>query len=651
MTHNMTHSMINDTDNNNVTATSQTPQQLVLDQLRKLVPEAFSEGKLNIDKLKAVVGDETSFSPQFEAYGLNWAGKHEVYRELKTPTSETLVPQPDESIDFDTTQNLFIEGDNLAVLKILQKSYYNRIKMIYIDPPYNTGNDRFIYPDDYSESLQEYKARSGQADDEGNLTHSDGMRSNRKENGQYHSNWLNMMYPRLALAKNLLRDDGVIFVSIDDNEVANLRLLMDEIFGEENFAVQLIWKSRQNVDSRNKSNISNDHEYILIYSKDVSKFQFKGKNIDLSKYTNPDNDPRGDWMSNSILGLANKDQRPNLHYTLVDPETGIKYECPAESGWRFSKDTMQEKIAEKRILFPKKKGGRPREKKFLMELTTRFTGFSSFLDTKNGFTLNGTRELRELFKNKFFDFPKPVSLLKTLVIQGTSQDDIVLDFFAGSSTTAHAVMALNAEDGGNRKFIMVQIPEATDPDSEACKAGFTNIAEISKERIRRAGKQILSDHPDLAEDKALDIGFKAYKLTDSNFIPWRQPASYDADSLLAQLEKHVNPIADTATNEGLITELMLKEGYTLTSIINEADGYYLVTQDPHLVDGADKSKNLTQPMTLAIVLADMSRDKAKQIIALAPSKTIIMDSAFSNDANKANIILQFEDAGLVVGCV
>ncbi|WP_243453191.1 site-specific DNA-methyltransferase [Psychrobacter coccoides] len=642
---------------NPIHPTSQTPQQLTLSKLKQLMPEAFSEGQLDIHKLTALLSEQ-DIAPAQEAYGLSWAGKHQVYRELKTPTSQTLVPEPDESVNFDTSQNLFIEGDNLAVLKILQKSYHSRIKMIYIDPPYNTGNDRFVYADDFSESIADYKARAGQTDADGNLTHSDGMRGNRKENGQYHSNWLNMMYPRLALAKSLLREDGVIFVSIDDNEVANLRLLMDEIFGEENFATELIWKSRQNVDSRNKSNISNDHEYIIVYCKDVSKFKFTGKSIDLKKYSNPDNDPRGPWMSNNILGLANKDQRPNLHYTLIDPETNIAYECPAESGWRFSKETMAEKVAEKRIVFPKKKSGRPREKVFLNELSTRFTGFSSFLDTDNGFTLNGTREVRELFDSKYFDFPKPLALLKNLIKQGSNDNDIILDFFAGSATTAHAVMALNAEEAenneaGKRKFIMVQIPEATEADSEAYKAGFTNIAEISKERIRRAAAHITSELPESVDSKALDFGFKAYTLADSNFIPWQQPASYDADSLMAQLEKHLDPISDNATTDGIITELMLKEGYTLTAIVSEGDGYYLVTQNDALIDNfdADSSDNAGTSIRLAIVLDDMTTDKATQIIARAPNKTLIMDRAFSDDANKANIVLQFEDAGLVVGCV
>lgn len=660
----MTHSMINDTANNNVTATSQTPQQLLLEQLRQMVPEAFSEGKLNIDKLKAVVGDESSFAPQFEAYGLNWAGKHEVYRELKTPTSETLGPQPDESIDFDTTQNLFIEGDNLAVLKILQKSYYNSIKMIYIDPPYNTGNDRFIYPDDYSESLQEYKARSGQTDDEGNLTHSDGMRSNRKENGQYHSNWLNMMYPRLALAKNLLRDDGVIFVSIDDNEVANLRLLMDEIFGEENFVGQTIWQ--HSIQPKGYSGkFSVHHNYTLIYSKSSAfeLYSLERTEEHNKNYSNPDNDPKGKWRTGDVRNAL---YRPNLIYDITTPSG--KVIKPPQNGWRWSKETLEEKISTGEIIFNTDETNIIR-KIYLQNLDGR-TPETIWFGKEFGTTRTASKQIKDLFEGQnIFETPKPIELIAKIITLSVKNNDIILDFFAGSSSTAHAVMALNAEEAknakddedssvGKRKFIMVQIPEVIDPKDNKSAYDFcqTNnleptIAEISKERIRRAGQQILSDYPELAEDKTLDIGFKAYKLTDSNFIPWRQPVSYDADSLLAQLEKHVNPIADTATNEGLITELMLKEGYALTSIIEESEGYYLVTQDHQLVDGVDESKELTKPMTLAIVLADMSRDKAKQIIDLTPSKTIIMDSAFSNDANKANIVLQFEDVGLVVACV
>ena len=620
---------------NPIHPTSQTPQQMTLAKLKQLMPEAFSEGQLDINKLTALLSEQ-DIAPAQEAYGLSWAGKHQVYRELKTPTSQTLVPEPDESVNFDTSQNLFIEGDNLAVLKILQKSYHSRVKMIYIDPPYNTGNDRFVYADDFSESIADYKARAGQTDADGNLTHSDGMRGNRKENGQYHSNWLNMMYPRLALAKSLLREDGVIFVSIDDNEVANLRLLMDEIFGEENFVAEIVWQKKYSPQN-DATYFSLNHEQILCYARSLNNFE---RNLlplneeQIKRYKNPDDDKRGVWKS-SDLSVATYNQ--DYDYEITTP-SGRVVSPPQGRCWNTSEENLEKLIKDNRIWFGKEFG------------TTR----------------TASKQIKDLFDNQsIFETPKPLELLEKIMSLSMKNEDIVLDFFAGSSTTAHAVMALNAEDAengkaGKRKFIMVQIPEVIDAKDNQSAYEFCinnnmppNIAEISKERIRRAAAHITSELPETVDSTALDFGFKAYKLADSNFIPWQQPTSYDADSLMAQLEQHLDPIVDTATTDGIITELMLKEGYTLTADVIEVDGYYLVTQNDALIDNfdADSSDNAGTSMRLAIVLDDMTTSKATQIIARAPNKTLIMDRAFSDDANKANIVLQFEDAGLVVGCV
>ena len=636
---------------NPIYPTSQTPQEIMLANLKQMMPEAFSEGQLNISKLTALLSEQ-DIAPAQEAYGLSWAGKHQVYRELKTPTSQTLLPAPDESVDFDTSQNLFIEGDNLAVLKILQKSYHSRIKMIYIDPPYNTGSDRFVYADDFSESIADYKARAGQTDEDGNLTHSDGMRGNRKENGQYHSNWLNMMYPRLALAKSLLREDGVIFVSIDDNEVANLRLLMDEIFGEENFVAEICHKSRASIS--NDKIISSNHNFILLYTKNIvpihNNRRLIGLEPNLEGFSNPDNDKRGAWKSAPVDGPGGA-SKGNPYYTFM----GV------EGYFRFSKETMQKKYDDGLII--KTKNGL--QQKYFLEQAKRSRKTDNTWWDDGGLTSTATRKLQNLIGGKYFDTPKPVELIERMLKLFASNieetEAIILDFFAGSSTTAHAVMALNAEDAqsseaGKRKFIMVQIPEATEADSEAYKAGFSNIAEISKERIRRAATHIKAELPESVDADALDFGFKAYKLANSNFIPWQQPATYDADSLMAQLEKHLDPIADTATTDGIITELMLKEGYTLTATVSKADGYYLVTQNDALnqsvdEDASERLDSAGTSMSLAIVLDDMTTAKATQIITTVPNKTLIMDRAFSDDANKANIVLQFEDAGLVVGCV
>ncbi|WP_435949748.1 site-specific DNA-methyltransferase [Psychrobacter sp. DM8] len=681
---------------NPIHPTSQTPQDITLAQLKQIMPEAFSEGQLDIRKLTALLSEQ-DIAPAQEAYGLSWAGKHQVYRELKTPTSQTLVPAPDESVDFDTSQNLFIEGDNLAVLKILQKSYHSRIKMIYIDPPYNTGNDRFVYADDFSESIADYKARAGQTDEDGNLTHSDGMQANRKENGQYHSNWLNMMYPRLALAKSLLRDDGVIFVSIDDNEVANLRLLMDEIFGEENFVGQIIWK---NVTDNNPTNIATEHEYIVVYSRNKAELEgvwkssiSASKTILLEKEKELLESFEGDqleeeyrkWFKENKSQLGNLDRyryideggiyigsqsvhnpgKEGYRYDVIHPVTGKPCKEPL-MGYRFPQETMDKLLQSDKIIFGEDENKIIELKVYVKDFLEKL----SSVETTDG--RSGAYDIRTLFDDvKVFNNPKPISLLEKYFSFILKDNDIILDFFAGSASTAHAIMALNAEaiknsenhKFGNRKFIMVQIPEDIDPESKDYKSAYEfcvnnnmppNIAEISKERIRRAAAHITSELPESVDSKALDFGFKAYKLADSNFIPWQQPASYDADSLMAQLEQHLDPIVDTATTDGIITELMLKEGYTLTAIVSEGDGYYLVTQNDALHysnDNADSSESAGISMSLAIVLDDMTTSKATQIITTAPNKTLIMDRAFSDDANKANIVLQFEDAGLVVGCV
>ncbi len=310
---------------------------------------------IDFDLLRQELSTAIVEGPQ-ERYHLNWPGKRESLLTANAPTAKTLRPCREESVNFDTTENLFIEGDNLDALKLLQETYLGKVKMIYIDPPYNTGKD-FIYADNFAESTEEYLLDSGQKDEKGNR-----LVANTDSNGRFHSDWLSMMYSRLRLARNLLKDDGVIFISIDDGEVSNLRKMCDEVFGAENFLTVLIWKSRQIIDSRNKNNASNDHEYVLVYSREVIDAKLRGKEIALSKYKNPDNDPRGPWMSNSILGPANASQRPNLHYAISNPETGISYNCQEDTGWRYSRETMSQKISEGRIVFPQKEDGRPREK-------------------------------------------------------------------------------------------------------------------------------------------------------------------------------------------------------------------------------------------------------------------------------------------------
>lgn len=610
-------------------------------QLKALFPEVFSEGKIDWEKLKATLGEDITFSN--ERYVLNWAGKSEAFRVMQTPGTKTLIPAKDESSDFDETEHIFIEGENLEVLKVLQKSYFNKVKMIYIDPPYNTGNDSFIYPDKFAESKEAYQKRVGDKDEEGYMTRDGMFRKNSKENGQYHSNWLNMMFPRLFLARNLLRDDGVIFVSIDDNEVHNLRLLMNEIFGEENFIGEFIWKRRQNADNRNQSNVSVDHEYLLCFGKRDS-IVFGGKEIDKTKYKNPDNDPRGLWASIDLSGLATADQRPNLHYDLVDPETGIVYPPNPKRGWSKSRSTMDLLIQEGKILFPKNPEGRPREKKFLQELEKNVTGFSTWLDsTIVGFTTHGTREVTALMKDKLFDFPKPIQLIQTFIKQIIEDEDIIFDFFAGSGTTAHAVMDLNKADGGRRKYICVQLPEATDEKSEAWKAGYRTIADIAKERIRRVcgrlqkemeaeavKKQGQFDFEPEAKAKKADVGFKVFKLADSNFKQWQQISGKDAAALEAQMKLFVDPVAENATVENMVYELLLKSGKDLNSKIEKTQGCFVVNENE-----------------IVFMLGEATQEIVEAVINIKPLKVVALDKLFmGNDQLKTNTVLQMKDAGI-----
>ena len=430
-----------------------------------------------------------------EHFGLNWLGKAKCMEIIQKPSVATLKPIRKESVNFYETENMFIEGENLEALKLLQKDYVGKIKMIYVDPPYNTR----------------------QVDDNGRK-----FSTNPDTDGRYHSHWLNMMYPRLYLAHSLLREDGVIFLFIDDNEVANLRALCDVIFRKENFITQLVLKSRQMSVIRNKTNVSTDHEYVLVYAKKLEEAELLGKEkeIDADRYSNPDNDSRGPWMSNSIHGIATSSQRPNLHYPITDPNTGTESSCPPDTGWRYSQETMKRKISDGRIIFSKDPTGRPREKKFLSEIKSKFTALSSIIPENIGYMLNGIREVRDLMDGRHFGFSRPTSLVKFLVEQGTSREgDTIIDLFAGFATTAHAVMQLNAEDGGRRKYICVQSPEPIKERSEAYKAGYETIADIGKERIRRAAKQIedeQKDQPDLNGNEKLDLGFKVFKLDQSN---------------------------------------------------------------------------------------------------------------------------------------
>ena len=459
------------------------------------------------------------------------------------------------------------------------------------------------------------------------------FRKNSKENGQYHSNWLNMIYPRLFLARNLLKVDGSIFVSIDDNEVHNLRLLMNEIFGEENFIAQFIWKRRQNVDSRSKNGASTDHEYIICYRK-TDNGLIRGAEKDMNKYSNPDNDKRGDWMSADMTGLATKEQRPNLHYDLEDPKTGIVYSCPP-TGWRYEPKRMMALIKNNEIIFPKTPDGRPRRKKFQRDLESEFTGFSTILNTV--YNTQGTREVRTIFNDKeYFDFPKPKDLIKLLIQQGassTDEENIILDFFSGSGTTAHAVMELNKEEYIDRKFICVQLPENCIEKSEAFKAGYRTIADIAKERIKRAANLIKNDKQkklDFNPEKKLDLDFKVFKLSDSNFKLWRQQGIETVEELEKQMEFFTDPISQDSLNDFMVYELLIKSGFDLNCQIKHENNMYFVNSNE-----------------MILLLESVSKDIISKVIKTNPQKVVALDKLFEgNDQLKTNTALQMKDAGI-----
>lgn len=583
------------------------------EKLKAVFPQCFVEGKLDIDKLLSLCGEY--IDNDFEKYKFEWKGKSECLRIAGKRSTGTLRPCVEESVDFENTNNLYIEGDNLEVLKLLQTAYYRKVKMIYIDPPYNTGND-FVYEDDFKDPLAKYKEITSQT-----------TKSNPETMGRYHTNWLNMMYPRLRLAANLLRDDGVIFISIDDNEVTNLRRLCDEVFGEENFVAQLIWKSRQNKDNRNITGVSIDHEYIIVYSKFSGGRSFSGADRDASQYSNPDNDPRGAWCSANMAGLLDATKRPNCHFDLINPATGINYGKPT-MGWRYDRNTMNRLIEEDRIIWPADKNGRPRRKVFLSEMTT-LPGYSSITGV-DIYTRNGSKELSEIFDTKCFDFPKPTDLIKDFIKQTTKEDDIVLDFFSGSATTAHAVMQLNAEDGGKRQFIMVQLPELTENDK------YKNICEIGKERIRRAGAKIKEQNADV------DVGFKVLKLDTSNLVKWDDTPleSTQTSDLFTRMDGMIESIKKGRSDLDVVYEVMLKLGVPATYKVfeNNVNGrkVYSIGDDGLILVCLDGSNGGITP------------EDVTSMCELAPAKIVAAEEAFKDDVALSNAYYISKDSGVEI---
>ncbi|HHV24448.1 MAG TPA: site-specific DNA-methyltransferase [Methanosarcina sp.] len=590
-----------------------------IDKLKTLFPEVFTEGGIDFDALKETLGEY--IDGREERYSFTWNGKSKARWLAQTPSTGTLRPCPEESVNWDTTQNLFIEGDNLEVLKLLQKSYYKKVKMIYIDPPYNTGND-FIYPDDFRDNIKNYLELTGQVDNEGRK-----ISTNSETSGRYHTDWLNMMYPRLKLARNYLRDDGIIFISIDDNEVANLRKVCDDIFGEENFLCTFLWKKRTGSnDAQNM--ISIDHDYVMAYAK-TDQVRLNGLSKDFSNYLNPDNDPLGPWTRGDLTCNKTASERPNLYYPIKDPVTGIEYQCNPNRVWAYEKERMERVISEGKVLFPKNGNGTPMYKRHLSEVRSQEKPFSSIIDT----VINtiATKETREILGGQYFDFPKSVDLIRQLIGQGTQKNDLILDFFSGSATTAHAVLDLN-KDGDNRKFIVVQLPEPCDEKLEAFKTGYKTIAEIGKERIRRVIKKIKEETPDYEGD----LGFKVFKLDSTNIKPWE----VNPDNLQSSLEDYISNIKDGRSEHDILYEILLKYGLDLTQPIEERT---IAGKTVFIIGYGALVICLADDITLETVedIAGLKKELQPEIM-----RVVFKDTGFKDDVVKTNAVQILKLAGI-----
>ena len=553
-----------------------------------------------------------------ERYQFTWPNKKKSVLLANAPISKTLRPCPAESVDKDGTpggfdsENLYIEGDNLEVLKLLQETYLGKIKMIYIDPPYNTGND-FVYEDDFAQSTEEYLANSGQYDEGGNR-----LVTNTESNGRFHTDWLNMIYPRLKLARDLLTEDGVIFISIDDNEQDNLRKISDEIFGAENFIAQFIWQRRTSPDMRKR--VSSAHDYVITYSKNIERIEEVINKVRLSEkdalnYANPDNDPRGPWASSDFTAQG---FRPNQMYEIVTPG-GARYMPPEGKCWKNIESEFLTQCQEGRIWFGKDGMGFPRRKTYLSERDGKNV-WTWWPNSEVGHSQEATQEVKALFDNHaYFDYPKPVRLLKKIIQIGTHSDSFVLDFFAGSATTAHAVMQLNAEDGGNRKFIMVQVPESTDEKSEAYKAGYKNICEIGKERIRRASAKIKEENPLGTMD--LDVGFRVLKCDSTNM----KDVYYHPDEYTASMFDILSDnIKEDRTPEDLLFQVMLDLGVLLSSKIEQTE------------IAGKKVFNVADNFLIACFDANVTEETITAVAKQKPYYFVMRDSSLASDSVAAN---------------
>ena len=641
-------------------------EQTNMDKLQSVFPECFAEGKLDIDKLLSLCGEY--IDNDFEKYKFEWKGKAECLRLAQKRSTGTLRPCPEESVNWDTTKNLYIEGDNLEVLKLLQTAYYRRVKMIYIDPPYNTGND-FVYEDDFADPLARYKEVTRQT-----------TKSNPETMGRYHTNWLNMMYPRLRLAANLLRDDGVIFISIDDNEVDNLKKLCNEVFGEENFVANINWKGRGGrQDSKYYAVI---HEYILCYAKNIDNF-VAGEEIKSGDVFPKFDEEKQRYYKTQLLrkwgSNSRREDRPNLFYPINAPDgsevypiiyvksdSNISTPKKIEGRWRWGKNTMKEALNNGMVDFIKQDDGSwiPYEKIYApKEGEEKTKKYVTWIDDIG----NGTEDIKKLFGSSVFDYSKAIKLITRFMnMAGVENTDIILDFFSGSATTAHAVMQLNAEDGGNRQFILVQLPEVCDQKSEAYKAGYQNICEIGKERIRRAGKKIvetiykekfaikineqqvdsfaqscemLKPREDSIQDefKNVDIGFKVFKLDSSNLKTWdNTPVTAEQMDLLYERMNHmIHRVKSDRSDLDMVCEIMLKLGIPLTYSITAVE-----------INGKTAYSIGDDCLLLICLAPDVQPEDVEQMAEYAPAKLIVSRESFVDDTAMANAHYILKDHGV-----
>ena len=607
--------------------TSATHSEFTLEALRQIAPSAFTEvrgadgeltQKVDFKVLRELLGDAIADADE-ESFGFQWVGKQEAKRAAAEPTRQTLRPVVDDSVDWDTTENLYIEGDNLEVLKLLQRAYLGKVKMIYIDPPYNTGND-FVYEDDFAMSGEEMDEAMGNVDEEGNR-----LRRNLDSNPRYHSDWCSMIYSRLLVARTLLANDGVIFISIDDNEVHHLRKICDEVFGAGNFLAQVIWE-RAYAPINLMKHFSPSHDYIVCYAKDVDLAKCNGiprsSEAD-ARYSNPDNDPRGVWQSDNLsVGPAIE---ANI-YPITTP-SGRVVEPPAGRSWSLSSKAFEERLRQNRIWFGSDGNGVPRMKRFLSELRkTGVTPMTIWKYEEVGHSQDATKALAGIFDGKkYFDYPKPVDLIKRCISLYSSPDSLILDFFSGSATTAHAVMQLNAEDGGKRKYICVQLPEETPEGSEARKAGYNTICEIGKERIRRAGKKIKEEAGLMGQD--LDTGFRVLRTDSSNMEEvYFEPAGLEQQNLFTQVDSVKIDRSELDLLFGCMVDWGVELSYPLRT--EEVDGKHLhIVNEGALVACFDK---------------EISVEAVSRIAELKPLRVIFREECFATDADKLNIYEKFK---------